>query len=65
MSSVQDIDALFILFLGRGLESMNILRANVENAQVSEKKYFLVDGLVFKKSKILNESWRASSTSNL
>lgn len=47
---MQDIDALFILFLGRGLESMNILRANIENVQVSEKKIFRVDGLVSRKS---------------
>ena len=29
---------------------MNILRANIENAQLSGKIIFLVDGLVFRKS---------------
>lgn len=63
---MQDIDALFILFLGRGLESMNILRANTENAQVSGKKYFVsMASSSESHMKILNESWRASSTSNL
>ena len=37
VSSVQDMGRPFIPFLGREPESINILRANIENVQISGK----------------------------
>ena len=42
VSSVQDMGRPFILLLGRDPESINILRANIENVQVSGKQKFVL-----------------------
>jgi hypothetical protein len=50
VSSVQDMGRPFILFLGRGPESINILRANIEYGWISAGNRFRADGFVLRMS---------------